>query len=47
VYDDGDETIRSRSGHELWLAERRAPVLRIERDVTTEQRAARALSPLR
>ena len=43
-YDDGDETIRSRVGHEEWLAEQKAPVLRLEGDMTNEERLRTVLA---
>jgi adenylate kinase family enzyme len=40
-YDDGVMTGRSRAKHEQWLAERAAPVLRIDGDVSVDDRVQR------
>jgi adenylate kinase family enzyme len=42
-YDDGDESVRSRRLHERWLSERRCPVLRLDGDLTVEQRVTLCL----
>jgi len=42
-YDEGHLPGRSRMKHERWLAQRRAPILRIDGDVSIEQ-AARAVA---
>jgi adenylate kinase family enzyme len=39
-YDDGDCTVRSRALHERWLAQRHCEVLRIETDLSVEERLA-------
>lgn len=39
-YEEGDLTVRSRRLHERWLGERRCVVLRLEGDLTNEQRLA-------
>jgi adenylate kinase family enzyme len=44
LYEDGDITVRSRRRVEAWLSERRAPVLRLEGDMTTEARIAAVLA---
>jgi adenylate kinase family enzyme len=37
-YDDGDLSVRSRLLHERWLAGRECPILRLEGDLTNEER---------
>lgn len=39
-YDNGGMDVRSRAGHEHWLAQRRCPIIRLDGDLTTEQRLA-------
>lgn len=46
LYDDGDLSVRSRLRHEHWLARRRCPILRLEEDLSVEERAARILAAL-
>ncbi len=45
-YDEGRLEGRSRPRHEAWLAERRAPILRIDGDVTVPERLERVLVAL-
>ena len=45
-YDDGDATIRSRVGHENWMERQKTSVLRLEGDLTNDERLARVLSVL-
>jgi len=40
-YDEGDVTMRSRALHEKWLSELTCPVLRLEGDLSVEERLAR------
>ena len=45
-YDEGGMDVRSRALHEAWLAELPCPVLRLEGDLTTDERTARVLAAL-
>lgn len=45
-YEDGDLTVRSRRRIDHWLSQRRAPVLRLEEDLTVEARVAAVLAQL-
>jgi adenylate kinase family enzyme len=45
-YDDGDVSVRSRALHESWLAQLPCPALRLEGDLSTEERLARTLASL-
>ncbi|MBS1911561.1 MAG: AAA family ATPase [Bacteroidetes bacterium] len=45
-YDEGRLEGRSRSRHEAWLAERQAPILRIDGDLTVRDRLERVLEAL-
>lgn len=38
VYDTGDMKVRSRALHEYWLERLKCPVLRLEGDLTVEER---------
>jgi len=40
LYDEGDASVRSRARHEQWLACRTCPILRLEGDMTVEDRIA-------
>ena len=42
-YDDGDLSIRSRALHEAWVAPLPCPVLRLDGDLTNQERTARVL----
>jgi len=46
LFEEGDLTVRSRRRVEAWLGERRAPVLRLEGDLTVEARIAAILNHL-
>jgi len=45
-YDDGGPEARSRLRHERWLSARACPVLRIDGELSVEERAARVLAAL-
>jgi adenylate kinase family enzyme len=45
-YDSADETMRCRRLHERWLGERGCPVLRLEGDMSVEERVERTLAAL-
>lgn len=40
LYDDGDETMRSRQRHETWLKDLTCPVIRLEGTQSVEERMA-------
>jgi adenylate kinase family enzyme len=44
LYDDGDMTVRSRARHEAWLTKMRCPLLRLEADLTVEERVNQVLA---
>jgi adenylate kinase family enzyme len=44
LYEAGDLSVRSRARHEWWLGCRRRPILRLETDLTVEQRVAAVLA---
>jgi adenylate kinase family enzyme len=46
LYDEGDESVRSRRLHERWLGELPCPVLRIETDLPVEDRVELVLNRL-
>jgi uridine kinase len=46
-YDEGHLSGRSRARHEQWLAARRAPIVRIDGDVSIEDATSRVLAELR
>jgi adenylate kinase family enzyme len=42
-YDSGDLSVRSRAVHEKWMATMPCPILRLEADLTRDERLARSL----
>jgi adenylate kinase family enzyme len=46
LYDSGPPEGRSLAKHQAWLAQRRCPVLRLEGDLTVEERVRRVLDAL-
>lgn len=45
-YDEGHTDVNSRTGDEYWLSERSCPVIRIEGDISVEERALRVRKAL-
>lgn len=45
-YDDGSLDVNSRKGDEMWLTKRSCPVLRIEGDISIQERVARVARAL-
>ena len=45
-YDDGDLSVRSRALHESWMSKLPSPILRLDGDLSTEERVARTLASL-